>query len=129
MRRQSRRRRSTAIAATPIFDPPNPFTNLKTGNGSACSPQASVTVNVCPGVFLVVVTDNISITTTGTYNLNVSATGTGTCNVTRVSEPTAADGTVSGRISDSNGVGVAGAVVTLSGTQNRKFISDANGNY
>jgi len=43
--------------------------------------------------------------------------------------PTAADGLVSGRISDQNGAGLAGAVVNLSGTQNRRFITDANGNY
>jgi hypothetical protein len=45
------------------------------------------------------------------------------------SGPTAANGFVSGRITDPNGAGVAGAVVNLSGTQNRKFITDANGNY
>jgi hypothetical protein len=43
--------------------------------------------------------------------------------------PTASGGVVSGRITDNNGVPVAGAVVNLSGTQNRKFITDANGNY
>jgi carboxypeptidase family protein/uncharacterized protein DUF4214 len=45
------------------------------------------------------------------------------------SAPTAADATVSGHITDQNGDPVAGAVVNLSGTQNRKFITDANGNY
>ena len=43
--------------------------------------------------------------------------------------PTASDGTVSGRITASDGTPVAGAVVRLSGTQNRKFITDANGFY
>ncbi len=43
--------------------------------------------------------------------------------------PTAADGVVSGRITDANGIPIAGAIVNLSGTQNRKFITDANGNY
>jgi predicted extracellular nuclease len=43
--------------------------------------------------------------------------------------PTAANGVVSGRLTDPNGVPIAGAVVNLSGTQNRKFITDANGNY
>jgi predicted extracellular nuclease len=43
--------------------------------------------------------------------------------------PTAADGRISGRITDLNGMPIAGAVVNLSGTQNRKFITDANGNY
>src|SRR6185503_20794827 len=35
----------------------------------------------------------------------------------------------SGRITDPNGVPVAGAVVNLTGTQNRKFITDADGEY
>jgi subtilisin-like proprotein convertase family protein len=43
--------------------------------------------------------------------------------------PTAANGVVSGRITDPNGVPVDGVVVQLGGTQNRKFITDANGNY
>ena len=43
--------------------------------------------------------------------------------------PTAADGLVSGRVTNSDGVPVAGAVVQLSGTQNRKTITDASGNY
>ena len=43
--------------------------------------------------------------------------------------PTAANGVVSGRLTDPNGAPIAGAVVNLSGTQNRKFITDANGNY
>jgi hypothetical protein len=43
--------------------------------------------------------------------------------------PTATDGRVAGRISDANGAPIAGAVVNLSGTQNRKFITDANGDY
>jgi len=43
--------------------------------------------------------------------------------------PTAGNGVVSGRITDTNGMPVGGAVVNLSGTQNRKFITDANGNY
>jgi hypothetical protein len=43
--------------------------------------------------------------------------------------PTAADGNVTGRIADENGNPIAGAVVNLSGSQNRKFITDENGNY
>ena len=45
------------------------------------------------------------------------------------SSPTAANGTVSGRILDETGLPVEGAVIRLSGTQNRKTITDANGNY
>jgi hypothetical protein len=43
--------------------------------------------------------------------------------------PTASSGAVAGRIVDSNGNPVEGAVVRLSGTQNRKFITDAAGFY
>jgi hypothetical protein len=43
--------------------------------------------------------------------------------------PTASDGVVTGRIVDNNGNPVEGAVVRLQGTQNRKFITDANGVY
>jgi len=43
--------------------------------------------------------------------------------------PTASNGAVSGRITDNSGNPVAGAVVRLSGTQNRKFITDADGFY
>ena len=43
--------------------------------------------------------------------------------------PTAANGTVSGRITDQSGAPVSGAVVNLSGTQNRKLITDADGKY
>jgi hypothetical protein len=43
--------------------------------------------------------------------------------------PTASDGIVTGRIVDQNGNPVEGAVVRLNGTQNRKFITDANGFY
>jgi hypothetical protein len=43
--------------------------------------------------------------------------------------PTASGGVVTGRIVDNNGMPVEGAVVRLQGTQNRKFITDANGFY
>jgi hypothetical protein len=43
--------------------------------------------------------------------------------------PTAAGGVVTGRIVDDHGNAVEGAVVRLSGAQNRKFITDANGFY
>ena len=43
--------------------------------------------------------------------------------------PTAATSAVSGRIVDDAGNPVEGAVIRLSGTQNRKTITDSNGNY
>jgi len=43
--------------------------------------------------------------------------------------PTAADGSISGLIGDSNGVPVAGVAIHLNGTQTRITITDANGSY
>jgi len=43
--------------------------------------------------------------------------------------PTAADSFVSGRIVANDGSAIAGAVVSLRGTQNRRTITDASGNY
>ena len=43
--------------------------------------------------------------------------------------PTAANGVVSGRLTDLHGAPVAGSVVRLSGSQTRKTITDASGNY
>jgi len=43
--------------------------------------------------------------------------------------PTASGSVITGRIADNNGAPVEGAVVRLSGAQNRKFITDANGVY
>jgi predicted extracellular nuclease len=43
--------------------------------------------------------------------------------------PTASSSVVSGRITDDHGAPLAGAVVNLSGSQNRKMITDANGDY
>jgi|GEM_PF-4943370 len=43
--------------------------------------------------------------------------------------PTAADSSVSGRIVMNDGAPIAGAVVSLRGTQNRKTITDVSGNY
>ena len=46
-----------------------------------------------------------------------------------LSAPTAANGLVTGRITSPDGTPVSGAVVSLNGTQSRKTITDANGNY
>jgi hypothetical protein len=43
--------------------------------------------------------------------------------------PTAANGLVSGRVADSSGAPITGAVVRMSGTQARKTITDAHGDY
>ena len=46
-----------------------------------------------------------------------------------LSGPTAANGSITGRITGTDGGPVSGAVVQMSGGQNRKTITDANGNY
>jgi hypothetical protein len=43
--------------------------------------------------------------------------------------PTAADGFINGQITTAEGAGIAGTVIKLSGSQNRKTVTDANGNY
>jgi hypothetical protein len=43
--------------------------------------------------------------------------------------PTAANGVINGRVATAAGVPVVGAIVTLAGSQTRKTITDANGNY
>jgi subtilisin-like proprotein convertase family protein len=50
-------------------------------------------------------------------------------NITTTTAPTASSSVVTGRIVDDKGQPVEGAVVLLEGTQNRKFITDANGVY
>ena len=45
------------------------------------------------------------------------------------STPTAADGSINGRIVDSNGVPIAGVAIRMSGSQLRIAITDANGDY
>jgi len=49
--------------------------------------------------------------------------------LTPLLHPTAAGGAISGRIVDEAGVPVEGAVINLSGSQTRKTITDANGQY
>jgi hypothetical protein len=46
-----------------------------------------------------------------------------------ITAPTAADGNVSGAITDGSGNPLPGVVVNLSGPQSRRTITDANGNY
>ena len=46
-----------------------------------------------------------------------------------LSNPTAADGNVGGRIVDADGNPIAGAGVRMSGSQNRLTVTDADGNY
>lgn len=65
-----------------------------------------------------------------TYKANDGALDSNTSTVTiNILAPTAADGVVTGRITEPDGTPVAGAVVDLGGTQTRRTITDANGNY
>jgi hypothetical protein len=70
--------------------------------------------------------------TSPTVNATVGFFKTGspiTVQVQGPSSPTAANGIITGRIADQNGAPVSGVVVSLSGSQNRKIITDSNGNY
>src|SRR4030095_12726875 len=60
---------------------------------------------------------------------NVSDTNFSNKWTCRVVAPTASGGAITGRIVDGSGRGVEGAVVVLNGTQNRKFITAAEGFY
>jgi hypothetical protein len=97
--------------------------------GCGSGTLSSVTVTLGPGNFDVVISgfsDLNSCEGRGTYNLSVSSATAG-CTLTQL--PTAADSSIEGRITDSMGEPVSGAVITLSGSQTRKTITDANGNY
>lgn len=52
-----------------------------------------------------------------------------TLGITTTTSPTAGTGAVTGRITDTGGAAVAGALVNLSGNQSRNTITDGNGNY
>jgi endonuclease G len=67
---------------------------------------------------------------TFTYKANDGALDSNTSTVTiNILSPTAADGVVNGRIAEPDGTAIAGAVVDLGGTQTRRTITDANGDY
>lgn len=57
------------------------------------------------------------------------ARGTGRVMRVQFTNPTATNGIVGGRLATSDGAPIEGSIVRLSGTQNRKTITDANGNY
>ena len=81
---------------------------------------------------------NVTLPSTVAVGQFISATATdadgntsefGPCVKVTAASPTAADGSVSGQITDTRGNPVGGVVITLSGTQNRLTITDGNGNY
>jgi hypothetical protein len=121
------------------FNKGDPCTNMVGGNddGAGCGSQpdllrSNLTMSLGSGHFVVVIAafdkppGQGGLQSSGNYHLLVDVPGAG-CSLTQ--EPTAADGTVSGTITDGSGSPVAGAVINLSGTQTRKTITDANGNY
>ncbi len=70
----------------------------------------------------------------GTFTLdggfwNVPQNFSTTPTPTPTPSPTAANGTISGRVLDHHGEPVAGVAISLTGTQNRKAITDAKGDY
>lgn len=72
----------------------------------------------------------VDLIVTADGSLYYLARGAGSVFRVRFNGPTDTLGTVTGRISNSsNGAGLAGVVVRMSGTQNRKTITDVNGDY
>ena len=69
------------------------------------------------------------VDTTNNWVESNAVTGFSQWTLAAPSAPTATSGTISGRILGDDGTPVVGAVVRLSGTQTRKTITDANGNY
>ncbi|HEY6121346.1 MAG TPA: DUF4214 domain-containing protein [Pyrinomonadaceae bacterium] len=65
----------------------------------------------------------------GTNFTRVHPISTPPGSITIGAAPSASNGIVAGRITNAQGLGVSGAVVRLSGTQTRKTITDADGNY
>jgi glucose/arabinose dehydrogenase len=72
----------------------------------------------------------VDLVVTADGSLYYLARGAGTVFRVRFNGPTATFGDVTGRVTNSSdGSGVSGAVIRLTGSQNRKTITDVNGNY
>lgn len=93
--------------------------------GGPITYNVGVTGITSSGTVVVSIPAGTAIDSVGSPNL----ASTSTDNTVTVNTPTAASGIVTGRIVDNNDHPVEGAVVRLGGTQNRKFITDANGVY
>jgi hypothetical protein len=94
-------------------------------SGTGISSGSKVySVNVANGATVTVAvttsTNNAICTGGGLYSINISPCPGAT---------TAAGGVINGRITASDGMPLAGTVANLSGSQTRKTITDANGNY
>ncbi len=76
------------------------------------------------------ISNPVDLIVTADGSLYYLARGAGAVFRVRFNAPTVAFGEVTGQITNSNdGLPVAGAVILLTGTQNRKTITDANGTY
>jgi glucose/arabinose dehydrogenase len=76
------------------------------------------------------ISNPVDLIVTADGSLYYLARGTGQVFRVRFNGPTDTLGNVTGRITNSsNGAGIAGVVVRMSGTQNRKTITDVNGDY
>jgi Bacterial Ig domain/Carboxypeptidase regulatory-like domain len=134
-------RATTRALLTPFAPPPPPITvNANIGTlpgGKSVTITFQVTLNVAMPLGTTQVSTQGKVFYTGgpaggvlTDDPDVPPnTGEHDPTVTPIDAPTAATSTVSGRILDDNGNPVEGAVIRLSGAQNRKTITDANGNY
>ncbi len=99
------------------------YTETNYGNGS----PGSVTFNAGNAATLeIALGDRIVATATDADGNTSEFTGT---NVGTVSGPTAATAVIEGQIVDANGAPVHAVVINLSGTQNRRTITDGNGRY
>jgi hypothetical protein len=72
---------------------------------------------------------NTSFDTTANWVEDTGNTHFSPWTLNSTNAPTVTNGTIGGRITDSNGDPVSGALVRLTGTQTRKTITDANGSY
>ncbi|MGH9929278.1 MAG: PQQ-dependent sugar dehydrogenase [Pyrinomonadaceae bacterium] len=76
------------------------------------------------------ISNPVDLIVTADGSLYYLARGTGSVFRVRYNAPTSTLGDVTGRITrSSNGTGISGAVIQLTGTQNRKTITDVNGYY
>jgi hypothetical protein len=100
--------------------------------GSSVTIIFQVTINNAQPLPHLNISNQGTVSGTNFSNVLTDDPNTGAANdptLTPLVQPTASNGTVSGTILDNNGNPVEGAVVNLSGTQNRKFITDSNGHY
>jgi Domain of unknown function (DUF4214) len=71
----------------------------------------------------------IDVNTVNATSTNGGTSGTATATLAVTNSPTASGATIAGTITDADGAPIAGTTVFLSGSQMRKTITDARGNY